>query len=292
MNREYLKNEDFNGSFPFKPNYVKVNGFQMHYVDEGEGEIIVCLHGMPTWGYLYRNFIRKLSKSYRLIVPDQMGFGKSDVPQDKPYILKQHINNLKAFVEILNLKDIALIVQDWGGPIGIGYAVDNPDNVKRLIIMNTSIGVMKENVKPWYYSMEKRGIYDKFIKNIGGIMKMGINNKEKITPTLLEAYEAPFPNDESYIGALAWPKDIPVGKSHPSAESMLHIRENLDNLENKPKILIWGLKDPIFPPMLIEWWNKIYPGIETHKIEEASHFLQEDSPKEIIEIIKRFLQNN
>lgn len=290
IDREYMRNETFDGTFPFEPHFMEMNGFQMHYVDEGTGEPIVCVHGMPTWSYLYRNFIKELSKTNRVVVPDQMGFGKSDVPLDKPYLMEQHVDNLTKLISKLDLEDITMIVQDWGGPIGLGYAVDHQDRIKRVVIMNTSVGVMKADAKPWYHSMEKRGTYEKFIKNTSNLIKMGIFNKEKITPILLEAYSAPFTSEESYIGALAWPKDIPVGESHPSAQPMQHVRDNLNKLNKKPKILIWGMKDPIFQPWVIDWWSKIYPEMEVHKIENGSHFLQEDAPEEIIEIIKKFLE--
>lgn len=292
MNRDFLKNETFEGTFPFKPHYREINGFQTHYIDEGKGEPIVCLHGQPTWSYLYRNFVKGLIKEYRVVVPDYMGFGKSDVPLDKPYRLTQHIDNLKKLLLGLNLKNITLVVQDWGGPIGFGFAVDYPDRVKRLVIMNTSVGVLKEDAKPWYAPFEEKGIYEKFIKDISNMLKMGIYNKQKISPILLKAYAGPFPSDEYYVGALAFPKDIPIGNSHPSSEIMLHIRANLNILSNKPKILIWGMKDPIFPVWMINWWSKIYPDLEIYKIEKASHFLQEDAPEEIVAIIQSFLKKS
>ena len=289
MKRDFLKEETFEGTFPYEPHYMEVNGFSMHYVDEGEGEPIVCFHGEPDWGYLYRQFIKELSKTNRIIVPDMMGFGKSDVPQDKAYILEEHVDNVKKLLLNLDLKNITIVVQDWGGPIGFGFAVDYPERIKRLVIMNTSIGVMKEEAKPWYHYMEKKGTYEEFLKDPANILQMGMVHKEKLTPTVLRAYNAPFPSDEYYIGVLAWPKDIPVGEDHPSAKAMMHIRNNLDRLSDKDKILIWGMKDPIFPKWMTEWWNKIYPGIETHKIVSASHFLQEDAPEEIIALITQFL---
>ena len=290
MKRDYLKNKTFDDSFPFEPHYMELNGFKMHYIDEGSGDPILCLHGMPTWGYLYRNFIEKLSKGFRVVVPDQMGFGKSDVPENKRYLMEEHVSNLKKFILKLDLRKITLIIQDWGGPIGFGFAVDYPERIKALVIMNTSVGVMKEGRKPWYAPLEEKGIYSEFIKNVSNLIKMGIYNKDKITETLLKAYSAPFTKEGSYKGALAWPKDIPIGDSHPSAEIMRHVRNNLKNLKEKPKVLIWGMKDPIFPEKMISWWQKIYPNIEVHRIEEASHFLQEDAPDKIISIIQNFLR--
>jgi haloalkane dehalogenase len=292
MNRDFIKFETFNGTFPFKPNFKKINEFNMHYVDEGGGEPILCLHGMPTWSYLYRKFIKELSKTNRVIAPDAMGFGKSDVPQNKNYVMQEHVDNLKELVLDLNLNNITLIVQDWGGPIGFGMAVNYPKKIKRLVIMNTSIGVMKEGRKPWYAPLEEKGIYKQFIMNINGVIKGGIHNKERLTETMIKAYEAPFPSEKYYLGAYAWPKDIPVGESHPSASIMKFVRNNLNRLKEKRKLLVWGLKDPIFPERLISWWNNIFPGIETHKIKNASHFLQEDAPEEILKIIRVFLKNN
>ena len=135
--KEDIRNETFDGTFPFKPNFKEINGFQMHYVDEGEGEPIVCVHGEPTWGYLYRKFIPPLARSNRVVVPDHMGFGKSDTPQDKPYTLAQHIDNFTKLLLKLGLKDVTLVFQDWGGPISFGFATTHPDRVKRLVIMNT-----------------------------------------------------------------------------------------------------------------------------------------------------------
>jgi len=290
MNRFFLYNETFGGTFPFKPHLAEINGFRMHYVDEGEGEPIVCLHGMPTWSYLYRNFIEKLSKNNRIIAPDQMGFGKSDTPLNLPYKLEQHVDNFTKLLLKLDLNDITLVFQDWGGPISFGFAVDYPERIKRLIIMNTSVGVMRADRKPWYKPMEEKGIYEQFIKNTAALVKSGMYQKDKFTEDMKKAYNAPFPVDDFYIGALAWPKDIPIGDSHPSAKKMSYIRNNLSKLTEKQKILIWGMKDVIFPPKTIGWWQKIYPDIAVHKIEDAGHFLQEDAPFEIIKIIKTFIE--
>ncbi|MHA1229562.1 MAG: alpha/beta fold hydrolase [Candidatus Helarchaeota archaeon] len=295
MDRNFLKNETFDGSFPFKPNYLVINGFNMHYVDEGSGEPIVLIHGEPTWGYLYRKFIPILAESNRVIVPDHMGFGKSDVPLDKPYTLAQHIDNLTKLLLNLKLKDITIVVQDWGGPIGFGFAVNNPDLIKRIVIMNTSVGVAKENRRLWYEPMVENGTYDQLMGNMkifipqmmfGTFVKKFSREEKKI---MKKAYTAPFPSEEYCIGAKAFPKDIPKGKTHPSSKIMQEIRDKLPLLSNKPKILIWGMKDIIFPPKIIEIWQKIYPDIKVFKIQNAGHYLQEDAPEQIIPIIKKFV---
>ena len=133
-------NETFNGTFPFKPNFFTGQGFKMHYVDEGQGDPILCLHGQPTWSYLYRNFIPPLSETHRVIAPDNMGYGKSETPKDGNYTFQTHVENLIALVEYLDLQDITIVCQDWGGPMAGAFTLHRPDRVKRICMMNTMLG--------------------------------------------------------------------------------------------------------------------------------------------------------
>lgn len=132
--------ETFNGTWPFSPRYFDGNGFRMHYIDEGNGDPIVCLHGEPTWGYLYRHFIPPLSATHRVIVPDHMGFGKSETPHGREYSLKTHVDNLTNLIEAIDLRNITLVMQDWGGPIGSAFTLRHSDRVKRLFLLNTLAG--------------------------------------------------------------------------------------------------------------------------------------------------------
>jgi pimeloyl-ACP methyl ester carboxylesterase len=291
--REDILNETFDGTFPFKPHIKTINGFRMHYVDEDQGEPILCLHGEPTWGYLYRRFIPPLSETNRVIVPDHMGFGKSDVPKDRPYTLAQHIENLTKLILQLNLSDITLVGQDWGGPIMLGFAVNYPDRIKRLVIMNTGVGVFPEGTRTWASDMIENGTYDEILGNLKdtmlGLLMLGVGKATKITQTMVQAYTAPFPNKESCRGALAFPLDIPVGRNHPSAPLMHSILERTALLRDKSKVIIWGLQDPVFPRTILDSWLKVYPGTEVHELPDASHFLQEDAPDEIVKRIREFL---
>jgi haloalkane dehalogenase len=293
--KENIRNETFDGTFPFKPNFKEINSFQMHYIDEGKGEPIVCVHGEPTWGYLYRKFIPPLAKFNRVIVPDHMGFGKSDAPQDKPYTLAQHIDNLTKLLLELDLKDITLVFQDWGGPISLGFATAHPDRVKRLVIMNTGVGVLPVGSKTWISDMEEKGIYENVLGNMAEFIPQMFAStlvSKTADETMIRAYTAPFPNRASCIGAIAFPRDIPVGENHPSANTMRSIRNKLNLLNDKAKIIIWGMQDQIFPKRVLDWWKKVYPNAESHELYEAGHFLQEDAPEKIIAIITDFLRKN
>ena len=148
--------ETFNGSWPFKPNFFKGNGFLQHFVDEGprDASPIIMLHGEPTWGYIYRKFIPALSKENRIIVPDHMGFGKSETPQDKEYTLKTHVENLSNLIEFLDLKNITFVGQDWGGPIIGAYSIRNIKNVKSYFLINTLFGYSrKKDLKVYHLGL-------------------------------------------------------------------------------------------------------------------------------------------
>lgn len=136
--------EDFEGTWAFAPLYCESAGFKQHYIDEGAGRPGVLLHGQPTWGYIWgyiwRCFVGPLAKTHRAIVPDHMGFGKSETPADRVYTLRTHVENLTAPIDSLDLRDITLVMQDWGDPIGIGYAVRHPDRIHSLVLMNTVFG--------------------------------------------------------------------------------------------------------------------------------------------------------
>lgn len=267
----------------------------MHYVDEGKGEPVVCVHGEPTWGYLYRKFIRPLSKSNRVVVPDHMGFGKSDTPQDKPYTLTQHIDNFTKLLLELDLRDITLVFQDWGGPISFGFATTHPDRVKRLVIMNTGVGVLPAGAKTWISDMEEKGIYEDVMGDMARfIPRMFASTLVHGTADepMIRAYTAPFPDRASCIGAIAFPRDIPIGDDHSSADTMRSIQKKLGLLSDKAKIIIWGTQDPIFPKRMLDWWKKVCPGTESHELPEAGHFLQEDAPEKIVAIITDFLRKN
>lgn len=291
-----LAAETFDGTWPFAPHFQAVQGFQMHYVDEGDGEPVVLLHGEPTWGYLYRKFIEPLAEDYRVIVPDHMGFGKSEGPLDKPYQLSQHVHNLNELLLELELSDITLVLHDWGGPIGLGFATHHPENVKRLVILNTGIGVMKEGTRTWISALKEQGLYRDFMgnmdANIGTLLAGGVVHKEVLTDTVLRAYRAPFPDRESCIGAMAFPLDIPVGDRHPSSGTTYAILKRLDVLADKPKVQIWGMQDPVFPARVFESWQSRYPDIEVHCIDDAAHFLQEDAPAGIVGIMLDWLARN
>ncbi len=292
-----IRDETFGGTFPFAPRFSGAGGFDMHYIDEGEGEPVLMLHGDPTWGYLWREFIPALSAGRRVIVPDHMGMGKSDAPEGPyPYRLGRHIDNLEALVLSLGLSDITLVVHDWGGPVGLGFAVRRPELIKRLVLTNTwafarwpgapfpKLVEMIRSPRGEQFVLEKNGY-------VGRAITGTVNYPEKITPEVMGAYTAPFPTPESRRALLCWSRDIPVDEGDPSWDDMAAIEKNLKLFENIPVLIVWGMLDPILPPVLLELWKSVYPHARAVEIPDASHFLQEDAPDAVLGAIEGFLED-
>ena len=293
-----IRAETFEGSFNFAPHYHHVNGFEMHFVDEGRGEPIVLVHGDPTWGYLYRTFIPILSQRRRCIVPDHMGMGKSGTPRDPyPYRLRHHVANLEALLLHLNLHEMTLVLHDWGGPVGLGFATRHPDRIKRLVLMNTwAFAPWPGGPLPRLLELIRSERGEKFVLEKNGYVEPALvgttHRPENLTKTVLDAYRAPFPTPESRLALLCWSRDIPVHETDPSYSEMKRIEEALVRFIGTPTLLVWGMRDPVLPESVLRTWQRTYPQATTAEIEDASHFLQEDAPERIVLCIEEFLEAN
>lgn len=292
-----IKDETFGGAYPFAPRFFDAGGFQMHYIDEGEGEPVLMLHGDPTWGYLWRKFIPALSRKRRVIVPDHMGMGKSDAPEAPyPYTLSRHIANLEALVHSIGLSDITLVVHDWGGPVGLGFAVRHPELIKSIVLTNTwafarwpgapfpKLIEMIRSPRGEQFVLEKNGY-------VARAMAGTVNYPEKLTPDVMNAYLAPFPAPESRRALLCWSRDIPVAEGDASWDEMKRVEENLPTFAGIPVLIVWGMLDPVLPPDVLDMWKSIYPRAFVREVPDASHFLQEDAPDMVLDAIEEFLED-
>jgi pimeloyl-ACP methyl ester carboxylesterase len=297
--------ETFDGTFSFQPHFSDAPSFRMHYVDEGEGEPVVCLHGEPTWGYIYRKFIPPLSKHHRVVVPDHMGFGKSETPQDREYTLSTHVKNLEAVLLELDLRDITLVMQDWGGLIGGGFALHHPDRVKRLCFINTTapLGlpieqeIFPKNLQsPWFQWVKKandEGTLEQVLGNLGvtalSVMKLlGFENSAAVDETWIRAYGGHFRTKADCLGAINFPLDFLTGKW---ARFYADGAGNVEAVRQKPAMLVEGLRDrAIFPDVVIAHVRAAFPHAAVVELEHAGHFCQEDAPETAIALIEQFLQ--
>lgn len=300
-------NETFNGTFPFAPHFTTKPGFQMHYVDEGAGEPIVCLHGEPTWGYLYRKFIPPLSATHRLIVPDQMGFGKSETPQDREYTYLSHVQNLEALLNAeLDVQDLTLVLQDWGGLIGGAYALRNPERVKRLFIMNTILPIyepgteerMAASFDSRWFRWIKSAIQDDSLSVVLGslsvtvlsMMKLiGFENLAQVDDTWVAAYSAAFGTREECKGAIEFPIDIFTGRAKlfevGNAAAIAAIKK-------KPAMMAEGMRDQALPARAtIDQFKAQFPTAPVVELPQAGHFCQEDAPETLVALIQQFIQH-
>jgi pimeloyl-ACP methyl ester carboxylesterase len=298
--------ETFEGTWPFAPKYFNGNGFQQHYVDEGSktAETIICLHGEPTWGYIYRNFIPQLSDKYRIVVPDMMGFGKSETPQNKEYTLKTHVENLDNLIKYLDLKNITFVGQDWGGPITGAYAIRNLDRVKGFILINTLFGYSKEErpktLTPWFKWIKKHyeagtlnGILGELSSTLLSVMKIpNFTNNKIIDDNWLNAYSSQFPDRASCLGAINFPLDALLNRIVPFIVEGFK-EGDIKGLCSKPAILAYGMQDKaIDPDYAIRDFKALFPESKVTKIQNAGHYSQEDEPQVLIDLIKKFMKDN
>tara|TARA_B110000114_G_scaffold55580_1_gene59149 strand:+ start:5252 stop:6169 length:918 start_codon:yes stop_codon:yes gene_type:complete len=298
--------ETFKGTWPFAPKYFNGNGFQQHYVDEGSktAETIICLHGEPTWGYIYRNFIPQLSDKYRIVVPDMMGFGKSETPQNKEYTLKTHVENLDNLIKYLDLKNITFVGQDWGGPITGAYAIRNLDRVKGFILINTLFGYSKEErpktLTPWFKWIKKHyeagtlnGILGELSSTLLSVMKIpNFTNNKIIDDNWLNAYSSQFPDRASCLGAINFPLDALLNRIVPFIVEGFK-EGDIKGLCSKPATLAYGMQDKaIDPDYAIRDFKALFPESKVTKIQNAGHYSQEDEPQILIDLIKKFMKDN
>jgi haloalkane dehalogenase len=274
-------------AWPYGPRYVDQDGLRMHYVDEGDGEPVLLLHGEPTWSFLYRKLIPPLAEVARVVAPDYFGFGRSDKPVDRDwYSFDSHYASIERLVEELDLRRLTVVVQDWGGPIGLRLAVTRPELVERLVIMNTGVGAGRAPSEEWLRFRE-------FVRRVGTDLQPGqlveITCVTELPAEVVAGYDAPFPTKESKTGPLMFPELVPTEADHASASKMLEVRDALSRWE-KPALVLFSDSDPIFSPRDGARLAERIPGAEpAETIHGAGHFLQEDRGEELGERIARWL---
>lgn len=282
------------GAFPWRSHrHTLPDGVEIAYLDEGPRDakaVFVLLHGNPTWGFLYRRFVESLAAEFRVIVPDHVGFGRSDKPQDPGYYsLRRHVENLSSLLAKLDPDRVVLVLHDWGGPIGMGWAVRNSERVAGVAVLNTWSFVKEPPIRlPWIYRFLFLGragwrrVVEKnlFIEKI--LAKRG--TRRPLPAEVLDGYRAPFPRPEARVGMGRFPQLVPQtqDRTHESWEMMARIEDELPVLSSKPAMIVWAMRDVAFRKATLERWRSLFPAHELHRLPEAGHYLQEDAPEEIV----------
>lgn len=255
-------------------------------MDEGAGDPIVMVHGNPTWSFLYRDLIERLRPKNRCIAMDHIGFGLSDKPPDWSYLPADHADNLTALIESLELKNITLVLQDWGGPIGLSYAVEHPDNVARIVLMNTWAWPVNRDLHFLGFSAFMGGPIGRmlirrynFFANV--VMRQAFGDKRKLREDIHRHYLRPLATPEDRQGCLVFPKQI-VG----SSKWLARLWQKMPALEGIPKTFVWGMKDIAFRDKELKRWERTFPEARSIRLDGVGHFVQEEAPEALAEAVE------
>ncbi len=263
---------------------------RLHYVDEGPNASnpILCLHGNPTWAFHYRRLIAEISPFQRVVAFDHMGMGLSDRPADFSYTLAEHVKNAVAFVDTLDLRRITLVVHDWGGAIGMGLALERPDRIDRIVVMNTAAFFIPR--LPRRIAICRAGFLGEFItRGLNGFARAA-TTMTTTTPLAAEVragYLAPYASWRRRIGIWNFVRDIPMEPDHRSRATRAKIEAALTTLR-KPMQIIWGEQDWCFTPQFRQEWQARFPHAYVHKFDNAGHYVIEDEPGAVIARIRDF----
>jgi haloalkane dehalogenase len=273
--------ERFEGlpDFPFAPHYRQVDGLRLVHIDEGDGAPVVFVHGEPTWSYLWRKVIPPVRDAgFRCIAPDHPGFGRSDKPTDLGwYSYDRHSELFAELLERLDLRDATVVVHDWGGPIGLRAAVEHPDRIARMVVMDTGLFTGEQPMSDAWKAF--RDFVERTEDLPVGFLVNGATARE-MSDEVQAAYEAPFPVPESKAGARAFPLMLPTTPDMPGAAAGKRVLEALRS-DERPKLHLWADSDPIIPFKVGERFAAAINADPPEKIENASHFLQEDAGEQI-----------
>lgn len=290
----------FRHIYPFKSNYLKINGLDYHYIDEGQGEPILMVHGNPTWSFYFRSLIKAFSCGYRVIAPDHMGCGLSAKPGDDRYDfkLKSRVLDLEKLMQNLNLdRPVTLVVHDWGGMIGLAWALEHLEQVGRIVVLNTA-GFFPPKSKAIPIRL-------KLIRSGGKIMERAVLKLNLFARAALymaphrplpaevkTGLIAPYNTPHNRLATLKFVLDIPLSPKDPSGPIVARVDEHLKQIFDRPALILWGAHDFVFDRDYYQEWTDRLPNVESHYFNDAGHYLLEDIPDKIVAHMKEFLHNH
>ena len=278
--------------YPFQSHHLTLDDQRYHYLDEGRGQPFLFVHGNPTWSFYWRNLVVAFRNRYRTIAPDHIGCGLSDKPQRYPYCLARHVENLLSLIRELDLREITLAVHDWGGAIGLGAAIAEPDRFAKLILFNTGafpppfvplrIRICRT---PLLGTVALRGL-NLFAR---AALTMAVEHPERLKKGVAAGLLAPYDNWQHRIGIDRFVRDIPFSRRHATWCELEKIESRLPELADRPIQLIWGMQDWCFRPECLDRFQMIFPNARVHRLADAGHYVVEDAHEEIIECLEEFM---
>jgi cis-3-alkyl-4-acyloxetan-2-one decarboxylase len=283
--------------YPFMGKFRDRDGLQQHYLDEGQGDPVVMVHGNPSWSIYYRNLVNTLQGTHRCIVPDHIGCGLSDKPGDDAYdyTLANRVADLESLLEEIGVtENITLVVHDWGGMIGMAFATRHPEKIKRLVILNTSafhLPIAKP--LPLGLNICRNTILGTFLVRGFNAFSVGAAHvgckRNPMSSELKKAYRAPYNNWANRIATVRFVQDIPLQPSDKAYELVSSVEDNVDKLVDLPILICWGLKDFVFDHHFLTKWEENLPNAEIHRYEDCGHYILEDAQDEVILLIEDFI---
>lgn len=285
----------FEAEYPFASHTLDLDGLSYHYLDEGQGDVLLCVHGNPTWSFAWRHVVRELSADYRVLAVDHIGCGFSDKPQDYPYTLETHIGNLQRLIEALDLKQITLIAHDWGGAIGMGAAGRMPERFSRFILMNTA--AFRSTKIPFRIAVCRWPVLGPFgVRGLNlfarAALRMAVTKRDRMTKAVCQGYLAPYDSWANRVAVLRFVQDIPMQASHPSYNTLVEVEQGLKQFGEFPMKLMWGMQDWCFTPEFLKEFEQRFPQADVTRFEDAGHYLFEDAREELPNIIREFLRRH
>ena len=301
INGVHTSTRAFEDIYPFKSRFLNINGHTMHYIDEGKGPPVLMVHGNPSWSFYFRRLIAELSSDFRTIVPDHIGCGFSDKPDENSYdyTLQSRVADLDALISHLDIKEkINLIVHDWGGMIGLAWALDHfPDRVDKIIITNTAgFFIPKDKSFPFILNIIKH------CKLFAGPAVLGANafalgalilaSKTKLSRKVRQGLIAPYNCWNNRVAILKFVQDIPITEKDRSYTIVERVDKHLTLLNEDKLMFLWGAKDFVFDLKFLDEFRRRFPNALTHVFHDAGHYLFEDKPEETLKLIREFLASN
>ena len=285
--------------YPFAPHFLDRGGLRYHYVDEGEGEPIVFVHGNPTWSFFFRDLLRDLRADYRVVAPDHMGCGRSDRPDDARYSyrLSSRVTDLAALIDhVAPGRKVTLVVHDWGGMIGLAWATQNPERLARLVVLNTAaFGMPPGKRLPWQIALIRNTL-------LGPILVRGFNafvqglvrycSHRPLSPAVKAGYLAPYRSWKDRLAVLRFIQDIPLSPRDPSFALVRATAEGLTRLNGVPTLICWGERDFVFDLDFLAGWQDRMPHAEVHRFADAGHLVLDDAGDRIVPLVRDFLRRH
>ena len=288
--------------YPFQSRYAHINGLRLHYIDEGPqgADPVLLLHGNPSWSFYYRKLVLALRRDYRCIVPDHIGMGLSDKPDvaDYEFTLGRRVDDLEQLIGQLEVtEDITIVLHDWGGMIGMAYASRHPQQIQRMVVLNTSaFHLPVGKTVPWQLRLAR-------VPVLGASLNQGLNafcrgavrlcvTQKPMTKEVRHAYLAPYDSWRHRLAVQKFVEDIPLSAGDPAWAIVTEVAQGLSRFSGLPMLICWGMRDFVFDHYFLDEWIKRFPDAEVHRFEDAGHYILEDAAEEIAPLVIQFLASH